>query len=88
MRWDLPGEAQAAAVFDDSVTRAAGANIEVARLRFVDADLLCGDDDSARLACFDKDAATDNRRSDNSAAREVEHADGGCGTLTQKRYEY
>ncbi len=73
-------------MFDDSVTRAAGANIEVARLRLVDADLLCGDDDSARLACFDEDAATDNRRSDNSAAREVEHADGGCRTLTQKRY--
>ena len=50
----------------------------------MDADLLGGSDDGAGVACFDKDAAADYGRSDDSAADKVEHADGGGGPLRQR----
>ena len=80
----IPCEAQPAAVLDDGVACAASAYVKVARLRFVDADLLGGSDDGAGVACFDKDAAADYGRSDESAADKVEHADGGGGPLRQR----
>lgn len=76
-----PRKAQPAAVLDDGVACAASAYVKVARLRFVDADLLGGGDDGARVACFDKDASADYGRSDDSASDKVEHADGGGGPL-------
>ena len=62
----VPRKAQPAALLHDGVACAASAHFKVARLRFVDADLLGGSDDGAGVGCFDEDAATDYGRSRDS----------------------
>lgn len=68
-------------MLDDRVSGAAGADVEVARLCFMNANLLGCDDYGAGIACFNEDAATDDGRGDDSAANEIEHADGSGGAL-------
>lgn len=63
-------------MLNDSVARPASAYVKVARVRFVNANLLGGGNYCARVAGFDEDAATDDGGNNDGAANEVEHAYG------------